>query len=55
MGSTPVTWERVNLDERSNMVKCMDEIDSKTIMLDEIHMSMDENGTTMNYLDDKWK
>jgi hypothetical protein len=25
------------------MVKCMDEIDSKTIMLNEIHMSMDQS------------
>jgi hypothetical protein len=31
------------LDEGSNMVKCMDELDSKTIMLNEIHMSMDES------------
>jgi hypothetical protein len=25
------------------MVKCIDEIDSKTIMLNEIHICMDEN------------
>jgi hypothetical protein len=31
------------LDERFIRLKCMDEINSKTIMLDENHMYMNEN------------
>ncbi len=31
------------LDENSCYLKCMDEINSKTIMLDGNHMNMDEN------------
>ncbi len=35
------------------MLKCMDEIISKTIMPDENHMYMDENYKWMKYLDER--
>ncbi len=41
------------LDERFNMLKCMDETNSKTIMSDEIVTKwmkyLDEHGTWMNF------
>jgi hypothetical protein len=53
------------LDERFNKLKCMDEINSKIVMLDEKICTwmkvikwmkcLDENGTSMNFLDDKWR
>jgi len=33
----------IYLDEKFNRVKCMDEINSKTIMLNENHIYMDES------------
>jgi hypothetical protein len=47
------------LDERFDRLKCMVEINSKTIMLNENHMYMDEITKMMKYfnelLDDNWK
>jgi len=53
------------LDERFDMLKCMNETNSKTVMLDENHMYMDESYKmdeifwwmwNMNeLLDDNWK
>ncbi len=41
-----------NLDEKFNMLKCMDGINSKIVMLDENHIYMDESYKKMKYLDD---
>jgi len=40
------------LDEKFNMLKCMDGINSKIVMLDENHIYMDESYKKMKYLDD---
>jgi len=40
------------LDEKFNKLKCMDETNSKTIMLDENHMYMDESYKMDEYLDE---
>ncbi len=40
------------LDERFDRVKCMDEINSKTIMLNENHMYMDEITEMMKYFNE---
>jgi hypothetical protein len=54
-----------NLDEKIDMLKCMDGINSKTIVSNENHIYMDDNykkdeifGWTWNMnelLDDNWK
>jgi len=51
-----------NLDEKFNMLKCMDGTNSKIFMSnenriykDENHIYMDENDKKMKYLDDDWK
>ncbi len=41
------------LDEKFDMLKCMDGINSKTIMLDENHIYMDESYKRMKYLDER--
>jgi hypothetical protein len=40
------------LDERFIKLKCMDETNSQTIMLDENHMYMNDNYKNMKYLDE---
>jgi hypothetical protein len=41
-----------NLYENFHKLKCMDGINSKTIMPDENHIYMDENYKKMKYLDE---
>jgi len=40
------------LDEKFIRLKCMDETNSKKVMLDENHMYMDDNYKKMKYLDE---
>jgi hypothetical protein len=42
-----------NLDEKFDMLKCMDGTNCKTIMLDESHIYIDESYKKMKYLDER--
>jgi hypothetical protein len=41
-----------NLDEKFDMLKCMDGTNSKTVMPNESHIYMDETYKKMKYLDE---
>ncbi len=42
-----------NLDEKFDMLKCMDGTNSKTVMPNESHIYMDETYKKMKYLDER--